>query len=142
MRRRRAFRLVDEAAGRWLASNAVRSRWLTSGAIKLHVVAALSIAGMLWLFRWQLGRALAGNTLSWAYTVEWPLFAGYAVYMWWRLLHEQPEFADSKATLRREVRAARRQAKDDARAVTEEAELAAYNEHLARLSGQRRSAGK
>ncbi len=40
---------------------------------------------------WQLSRALAGNELSWAYVFEWPLFAAYAVYMWWRLLHESPE---------------------------------------------------
>jgi hypothetical protein len=120
----------------------VRSKWLSPTAVKLHVVTALSIAAMLALGWWQLGRALAGNTLSWAYTVEWPLFAGYAVYMWWRLLHEQPEFADSGTTRRRAERAARKQARSDARAVTEEAELAAYNDHLARLSAERRSAGK
>jgi hypothetical protein len=43
-----------------------------------------------WLTKWQLGRAMGGNTLSWAYTFEWPLFAGYAVYMWWQLIHDQP----------------------------------------------------
>ena len=120
----------------------MRSRWLSAGSIKLHVVALLSIAAMAFLFQWQLGRALAGNRLSWAYTIEWPLFAGYAVYMWWRLLHEQPEFADSNATRRRAAREERRRARDEARAVTEEAELAAYNEHLARLSAERRSAEK
>ena len=44
----------------------VRSRWFTAGAVKLHVVAAVSIAAMLGLFWWPLDRALAGNTLSWA----------------------------------------------------------------------------
>ena len=43
-----------------------------------------------WLTAWQLGRALGGNTLSWAYTFEWPLFAGYACYMWWQLIHDEP----------------------------------------------------
>ena len=118
----------------------MRSRWFSAGAVKLHILAFVSVAGMLYLFTWQLGRALAGNTLSWAYTIEWPLFAVYAVYMWWRLLHEQPEFADSKAARRRAERAARRQAENDARAVSEEAEMAAYNEHLARLAAERRSA--
>ena len=37
---------------------------------------------------WQLSRALGGNSLSWAYVFEWPLFAAYAVYMWWRFVHE------------------------------------------------------
>ncbi len=31
---------------------------------------------------------MSGNTLSWAYVFEWPIFAGYAVYMWWKLIHE------------------------------------------------------
>src|SRR5438477_12257415 len=107
----------------------VRSRWFTAGAVKLHVVAAVSIAAMLGLFVWQLRRALAGNTLSWAYAVEWPLFACYAVYMWWRLLHEQPEFADTPSARRRRARAERRKAETEARAVTEDAERAAYNEY-------------
>ena len=120
----------------------MQRRWFSAGAVKLHVVAVLAIAGMLFLFRWQLGRALDGNTLSWAYAVEWPLFAGYAVYIWWRLLHEQPAFAGSRTARRREERASRKQAKDQVRAVTEEAEMTAYNEHLARLAAERRSAQK
>jgi hypothetical protein len=39
---------------------------------------------------WQVHRALSGNQLSWAYVFEWPFFGGYAVYMWWRILHEAP----------------------------------------------------
>jgi hypothetical protein len=39
---------------------------------------------------WQVHRALDGNQLSWAYVFEWPFFAGYAIYMWWRFLHEAP----------------------------------------------------
>ncbi len=42
---------------------------------------------------WQLTRALGGNTLSWAYVFEWPIFAGYLVHVWWRLLHDQPTAA-------------------------------------------------
>ena len=118
----------------------MRNRWFTAAAIKLHVTVALGIAAMLGLGWWQLSRALAGNTLSWAYALEWPLFSAYAVYMWWRLLHEQPEFADTKSATRRAARAARKQAEQDARAVKEEAELSAYNEYLDRLSAERRSA--
>jgi hypothetical protein len=32
-------------------------------------------------------RALGGNSLSWAYVFEWPIFAAFAIYMWWNLLH-------------------------------------------------------
>lgn len=49
---------------------------------------AVFVPGFLALGWWQLNRALSGNTLSWAYTFEWPLFAGYAVYVWWQLIHD------------------------------------------------------
>jgi hypothetical protein len=40
---------------------------------------------------WQATRALAGNGLSWVYSVEWPVFALLAVAGWWYLIHEDPE---------------------------------------------------
>lgn len=36
---------------------------------------------------WQLQRARSGNFLSWAYTLEWPLFAAVAAIMWWQVVH-------------------------------------------------------
>ncbi len=68
----------------------MRSPWLTRRAIGLHVTLALSLPSFCALGIWQLHRALDGNSLSWAYTFEWPLFALYAIFMWWRLVHEQP----------------------------------------------------
>ena len=55
----------------------------------MHVTLAVLLPAFAWLTWWQLTRALGGNTLSWAYTFEWPLFAGYAVYVWWQLIHDQ-----------------------------------------------------
>ncbi len=43
-----------------------------------------------WLTWWQFDRATHGNSLSWAYTFEWPLFAAYACYVWWQLIHDEP----------------------------------------------------
>jgi hypothetical protein len=40
-------------------------------------------------FVFELSRALDGNTLSWAYVVEWPLLGGYAIYMWRKMLREE-----------------------------------------------------
>jgi hypothetical protein len=40
-------------------------------------------------FIFEFLRARSGNTLSWAYVFEWPIFGGYAVYMWRRLLREE-----------------------------------------------------
>jgi hypothetical protein len=55
----------------------------------MHVALLILLPVFAWLTWWQLGRALGGNTLSWAYTFEWPLFGGYAVYVWWQLIHDQ-----------------------------------------------------
>jgi hypothetical protein len=66
---------------------------------------------------WQVRRATSGNELSWAYVFEWPLFALYAVYMWWRLVHEPASEGSSPAPP----------------ATEEDAELAAYNRYLADL---------
>ena len=53
-------------------------------ALTLVLVPAFLLAG--W---WQYHVALGGNDLSWVYTVEWPFFALYALYVWWRLIHDE-----------------------------------------------------
>jgi phage shock protein PspC (stress-responsive transcriptional regulator) len=68
-----------------------RRRWFSRRALLLHlevvvVAPACAVAG--W---WQATRALAGNELSWVYSVEWPIFALLAIWGWWHLLHEDPE---------------------------------------------------
>lgn len=37
----------------------------------------------------EIRRATGGNHLSWAYVFEWPIFAGYAVYVWKKLLSDE-----------------------------------------------------
>lgn len=73
----------------------MRVRWLSRRALLLHATLAVTFPGFLALGWWQLHRALGGNELSWAYTVEWPLFSGYSVFMWWKLLHEAPDAPSS-----------------------------------------------
>ena len=60
------------------------------GALSVHLAALVVVPGCLALGWWQVTRALDGNTLSWVYSVEWPFFAAYALYMWWKLIHEEP----------------------------------------------------
>jgi hypothetical protein len=55
-----------------------------------HLTAAVVFPGCVALCWWQVSRALSGNTLSWAYVFEWPIFGGYAVFMWWKLIHDPP----------------------------------------------------
>jgi hypothetical protein len=116
--------------------------WLSRRALTLHAVILVVVPGFMALCLWQLHRALDGNELSWAYVFEWPLFAGYAVYMWWRLVHERPVpavvAAPEGADGPRDAAEGRRDDVDGA----EDPELAAYNDYLARLAEQDRAAGR
>ena len=52
----------------------------TRGNRWTHVTAVLVVPGCLALAAWQILRALGGNSLSWAYVFEWPIFAGYGAF--------------------------------------------------------------
>src|SRR5882724_7374795 len=54
-----------------------------------HLFVVLAFWGMLWLGDWQFRRAMAGNGLSWAYTFEWPLFAGFGIVFWARTVRDE-----------------------------------------------------
>jgi hypothetical protein len=55
-------------------------------AFRLHVTLAGGLALCIAAFMIELLRALGGHSFSWMYVFEWPLFAGFAIYMWWNLL--------------------------------------------------------
>jgi hypothetical protein len=61
----------------------------TKKALRVHVGLAIAEAICVSAFAFELSRALSGNSLSWAYVFEWPLFAAYAIYMWRRLLADE-----------------------------------------------------
>ncbi len=67
---------------RWRA--VLRPKWLC-----WHAFAVVAFLGMLWLGDWQWHCALSGNTLSWAYTFEWPLFAIFGVVFWVRTVRDE-----------------------------------------------------
>lgn len=46
----------------------------------------------------ELLRALGGNGRSWAYTLEWPFFAGFIGYMYWKLGQPEPSWDDEPTT--------------------------------------------
>jgi len=56
----------------------------TPAWIARHVLVVVLVAAFLALGWWQFSRAAGGNTLSWGYTFEWPVFAGFVVFLWWR----------------------------------------------------------
>ena len=64
-------------------------RYLTRRCIGLHAVTLVLVSSFLLAAWWQYEWPRGGNGLSWAYTFEWPAFAIYAVYVWWKLIHDQ-----------------------------------------------------
>jgi len=75
-------------------------------------------------FVFEISRALAGNTLSWAYVVEWPILGVYAIHMWRRLLQ------DVRGAARKESRFFRARHRDGDPEATDPA-LEAWNTYLA-----------
>jgi hypothetical protein len=73
---------VSTTKPQWRA--VLRPKWLC-----WHAFAVVAFMGMLWLGDWQWHCALSGNTLSWAYTFEWPLFAIFGVVFWVRTVRDE-----------------------------------------------------
>jgi hypothetical protein len=126
----------------------VEPRWL--GWLAFTV---LAIWGMLWLGDWQLHRAMAGNGLSWAYTFEWPLFAGFGIVFYARTVRDEfrlrrgvtPAAGDASAATASAIALPEgigtRQIErpgDDA----DDADLASYNAYLAKLHSEVNGNGK
>ncbi|WP_212833996.1 hypothetical protein [Catellatospora sp. TT07R-123] len=115
-------------------------RLLTPGWLAGHALVLAAVVAFLALGWWQAGRAAEGNTLSWAYTFEWPLFAVFVIVMWVREMRQtlRGDRADEPApaveprerpVITRRVNPATAAA-DDA----DDPQLAAYNEYLAWLN--------
>jgi DNA-binding transcriptional regulator of glucitol operon len=114
--------------------------WFSRRALRIHVLCLAWIGvcgGAAW---WQISRAVGGNALSWVYAIEWPVFAGAAVYVWWHLLHTAPVSAqerEERRALEEELRAQTQASKR--RPEDEDDALRAYNDHLASLAENDRS---
>jgi hypothetical protein len=92
-------------------------------AVRLHATLAAGLTLCIGAFCFELVRALGGHTFSWLYVFEWPLFAGFALYMWWNLLHGNDR-------RRAPVEAP---AVDDVDLEGEDEGLAAWNRYLAEM---------
>jgi hypothetical protein len=113
----------------------------TRAWIARHLLTVILVSAFAALGWWQISRAAAGNTLSWAYAVEWPVFAGFVIFIWLREVRQalrgddapDPSLPTPPATpgVRRPVRSARLpvapQGGDDA-------DLSAYNDYLSWLN--------
>jgi hypothetical protein len=124
----------------------------TPAWIARHILALVLVVAFLALGWWQFSRATGGNSLSWGYTFEWPVFAAFVVFIWYREVQQARRAAraaelpaeeatpdpapeptprpDAPVTVRRPVRVPVAQtapAEDDP-------ELAAYNDYLSWLA--------
>jgi hypothetical protein len=63
------------------------NRLTGSEALRLHLTLASGLTICVGAFCIEVIRALDGNTLSWLYVFEWPFFACFGIYMWWKLLN-------------------------------------------------------
>ena len=139
-------------------------RWrilLTPRWLGWHAFAVAAVVGMCWLGDWQYRRAIAGNTLSWAYTFEWPIFAIFGVVFWVKTVKDElrpPEPAALAGEVELPAGAKRGSGRDaDAEAAAggaggadgtgagdgeADAELAEYNAYLARLSREVKGHGR
>jgi hypothetical protein len=113
-----------------------------------HALMIVLVVAMLALGDWQLRRAEAGNALSWAYTFEWPIFAGFVVVFWVKTIRDEfhppawPEWTYSQdVELPAGAVAARSERRID-EDEDEDQELAEYNAYLARLTTEVRGHGK
>ncbi|WP_122981929.1 hypothetical protein [Actinoplanes teichomyceticus] len=121
----------------------------TPAWIARHVLALVLTAACLGLGWWQYSRATGGNSLSWGYMFEWPVFAGFVVFIWFReiQLHRRrsapatepepavdqpapPRDPGAPVTLGRPIRVAVR----PDRPAEPDPELDAYNDYLAWLA--------
>jgi hypothetical protein len=123
-------------------------RLLTLRWLAWHALMIVLVAGMLGLAGWQLARAAGGNMLSWGYTVQWPVFAGFVVFIWarevrraWRgeptapptatpVVSGPPDDSRRSVVTRRPVVTRRVATPDD----SGDPALAAYNRYLAWLN--------
>jgi integral membrane protein len=78
-----------------------RRRWLSRRALLLDLEVLIVAPGCAVAGWWQATRALAGNGLSWFYSVEWPVFAILAIWGWWYLIHEDAEVYAARRWFRR-----------------------------------------
>ncbi|WP_345639079.1 hypothetical protein [Rugosimonospora acidiphila] len=113
-------------------------RFLAPRWVARHVAMIVLVGAFLGLGWWQIGRAEGGNALSYGYAFEWPFFALFVIFVWYREIRgeldgpptDEPKKVE-EPLLRVSVPAPSRPVLQDDPA---DPALNAYNEYLARLN--------
>lgn len=112
----------------------MKSKYLTRRAVGLHFALAGWIGMCAAASWWQVGRAVQGNSLSFLYAIEWPVFLVMGFLGWYALLNME-RVTEHQEKARREYEEKMRQEAQLARSFEgEDGSLAAYNDHLSELS--------
>jgi hypothetical protein len=112
---------------------------VSRSARRLTATAVAAVAGGLGAGGFELSRALAGNTLSWVYAVEWPLIAAYAIYIRRRLVKDlrAEDGPVAQPTWTPGTGGSRVSPEQDAPPATHrDPDLVAWREYLARLNAE------
>ena len=119
-------------------------RFTTPRWLGLHVLLLVSLVVLGQIGMWQLEKARdGGDWQNYGYAVQWWLFAGFAVFLWAKLVLD--ELHPGRAEARRELAEAEladlpalMQPQAPAPTDDEDDELAAYNRRLAALAERAR----
>ncbi|MBU6515592.1 MAG: hypothetical protein KGL23_05665 [Acidobacteriota bacterium] len=116
----------------------MRAKFLSPRALVVHAALVAWLTMCVLAAWWQVGRAFGGNSLSFLYAIEWPCFAVLGFFGWWAMLHVERPTEEDEAARREYEERMRAEALAAREAVAtrgeEDPQLAAYNDHLARLS--------
>ena len=126
----------------------MRGLW-TPAWMARHFLALVLTLGCLGLGWWQYSRAADGNSISWGYMFQWPVFGGFVVFIWLREVQlakrkaagepleeapapaaETPRAPGAPVSFGRPVRVTARPTGPSG----EDPELEAYNDYLAWLA--------
>jgi DNA-binding transcriptional regulator of glucitol operon len=120
---------------------------LRPGWLLLHVLTLAAVITMIFLGRWQLhvSESKHFDIQNFGYTIQWWLFAAFTVFFWWRILRdaarrrEEPVTPAEPADVPETPVAYRRYVMPAAAQPTDDPELRAYNDYLARLNEEKQT---
>jgi DNA-binding transcriptional regulator of glucitol operon len=118
---------------------------LRPGWLLLHLFTVAAVITMILLGRWQLdvSESKHFNIRNFGYSLQWWLFSGFALFFWWRIVRDHARRSGPPEQEAPETPAApppdvpyRRYVMPTTPAVTDDPEIRAYNDYLARLNAK------
>ena len=128
-------------AGNVGAVNGRVRAFLTPKWLAWHALLLVSLVVLGWIGFWQWDKARdQGDWQNYGYAVQWWLFAGFAVFLWVKLVLDElyPERVAARSDEPPLAQPDRRPTAQAATPEDDDDELAAYNRRLAQLAEQAR----